>query len=54
MLALRFHHVRVGTTDFDEAIRVCGALGHRLFRSVEDPLLNLRVAFLSCSHGDGP
>jgi len=54
MLALRFHHVGVGTTDFDEAIRIYGALGHRLYRSVDDPLLNVRVAFLRSRHGDGP
>ena len=54
MLDLRFHHVGVGTTDFDEAIRIYGALGHRLYRRVDDPLLNVRVAFLSCPHEDGP
>jgi methylmalonyl-CoA/ethylmalonyl-CoA epimerase len=44
---LQFHHVGVGTARFDEAIETYQQLGHRLLVRVDDPLLNIRVAFLA-------
>lgn len=54
MSKLVFHHVGIGTTDFDGAIETYVALGHRLHARVDDPGLNIRVAFLSCPGGAGP
>ena len=54
MIELRFHHVGIGTTDFDGAIRTYVALGHRLHSSVDDAGLNVRVAFLACPGEEGP
>jgi methylmalonyl-CoA/ethylmalonyl-CoA epimerase len=54
MIALRFHHVGVGTTDFEGTIQTYEALGHRLRHRVDDALLNVRVAFMSCPGGGGP
>ena len=54
MTVLNFHHVGIGTTDFDTAIETYVSLGHRLHHSVDDPGLNVRVAFLSCPGGVGP
>ena len=50
-MKLTFHHVGVGTTEFDKTVETYIALGHRLYCSVDDPLLNVRVAFLA-SPGD--
>lgn len=49
-----FHHVGVGTTDYDGAIATYQALGHRLHSRVNDPGINIRVAFLACPGGRGP
>jgi catechol 2,3-dioxygenase-like lactoylglutathione lyase family enzyme len=46
-LGLKFHHVGVGVLDMQGAIRTYEALGHRLLRSVDDPGINIRVAFLA-------
>lgn len=54
MIELRFHHVGVGTTDFEGAIECYQGLGHRLHRQLDDPGLNVRVAFLSGPRGIGP
>jgi methylmalonyl-CoA/ethylmalonyl-CoA epimerase len=54
MIDLQFHHVGVGTTDFEGAIRTYEALGHRLQSSVDDPGLNVRIAFLACPGEEGP
>jgi len=54
MLDLRFHHVGIGTTDFDGAIDVYCRLGHRLHSRVDDPGLNVRVAFLRAPGEGGP
>jgi methylmalonyl-CoA/ethylmalonyl-CoA epimerase len=51
---LVFHHVGVGTVDFDGAIQTYQALGHRLHSRVDDHGLNVRVAFLSCPGAAGP
>ncbi len=53
MNRLVFHHVGVGVLKFDLAIRTYEALGHRLFRRVDDPGINIRVAFLAAPAG-GP
>ena len=44
---LKFHHVGVGVLDMEAAIDVYEALGHRLFRLVDDPGINIKVAFLA-------
>ncbi len=54
MVNLSFHHVGVGTTNFDGAIELYVALGHRLHSRVDDPGLNVRIAFLACPGGQGP
>lgn len=51
---LVFHHVGIGTADFDGAIQTCVSLGHRLHSRTDDPGINVRVAFLSCPGGRGP
>jgi len=51
---LRFHHVGVGVLDFEAAIQAYQALGHRLHSRVDDPGINIRVAFLACPGGQGP
>ena len=53
-VALAFHHVGVGTTDFDGAIAVYESLGHRLHARVDDPLIDIRVAFLAAPGSAGP
>jgi catechol 2,3-dioxygenase-like lactoylglutathione lyase family enzyme len=53
MIELRFHHVGVGVIDMEGAIRAYEALGHRLIRGVDDPGINIRVAFLA-SPSSGP
>ncbi len=52
MSPLRFHHVGVGTARFEEAIAVYERLGYRLALSIDDPGLDVRVAFLE--GGGGP
>ena len=54
MTEFTFHHVGVGTTDFEAAIQTYGAIGHRLHHRVDDPGLNVRVAFLACPRNVGP
>lgn len=49
-----FHHVGVGTRDFDGAIATYRALGHRLHSRVDDPVLDVRVAFLRAPGESGP
>lgn len=44
---LHFHHIGVGTTDFDGAIAVYQGMGHELLVRVDDALLNARIALLS-------
>ena len=51
---LLFHHVGVGTTNYDGAIAVYEALGHRLHSRVDDPGIDIRVAFLRAPGGHGP
>jgi methylmalonyl-CoA/ethylmalonyl-CoA epimerase len=53
IIKLMFHHVGVGVLDMEGAIRTYQALGHRLVRSVDDPGINIRVAFLA-SPSSGP
>jgi methylmalonyl-CoA/ethylmalonyl-CoA epimerase len=53
MVDLTFHHVGVGVLDMEAAISLYQTLGHRLHLSIEDPGINIRVAFLSCP-GPGP
>ena len=53
MIDMTFHHVGVGVLDMQDAIRLYEALGHRLVRNVEDPGINIRVAFLASPSG-GP
>jgi methylmalonyl-CoA/ethylmalonyl-CoA epimerase len=48
---LEFHHVGVGSTQFDAAIDTYMQLGHRLHSRVDDPLLDIRVAFLQAPGG---
>lgn len=52
-IELTFHHVGVGVLDMEGAIRTYEALGHRLIRNVDDPGINVRVAFLA-SPSSGP
>jgi methylmalonyl-CoA/ethylmalonyl-CoA epimerase len=54
MTDFTFHHVGVGTSDFDGAIQAYSSIGHRLHRRVDDPVLNVRVAFLACPLNVGP
>ena len=44
---LSFHHVGVGVTDLDAAVRVYESLGHTLRARVEDAELGVKVAFLA-------
>ena len=53
MIELTFHHVGVGVRDMDAAIATYEALGHRLVRRVDDPGINIKVAFLA-SPAQGP
>ena len=46
-IELKFHHVGVGVLDMEGAIRTYEVLGHRLVRLVDDPGINIRVAFLA-------
>ncbi|MFT3905871.1 MAG: VOC family protein [Steroidobacteraceae bacterium] len=48
-----FHHVGVGVLDMQAAIRTYESLGHRLHSCVDDPGINIRVAFLKSPAG-GP
>jgi methylmalonyl-CoA/ethylmalonyl-CoA epimerase len=54
MLDLLFHHVGIGTEDFDGAIETYQRLGHSLYCRVDDPVLDVRIAFLTGPHGAGP
>lgn len=49
---LSFHHVGIGTKRFDDAIERYVALGYRLLLRVDDPGLNVKVAFVAAA--DGP
>lgn len=51
MARLTFHHVAIGVTHFDRAIETYEALGHRLHLKIDDPGLNVRVAFVSLPNG---
>jgi len=53
-LSLEFHHVGVGALDFEAAIDTYIALGHRLHSRVDDPVLDVRVAFLQAPGSHGP
>ena len=46
-IELKFHHVGVGVLDMEGAICTYQVLGHRLVRLVDDPGINIRVAFLA-------
>lgn len=54
MLSLRFHHIGIATQDLDGAIACYERLGHVLHCRVDDPVLDVRVAFLTGPHGSGP
>jgi methylmalonyl-CoA/ethylmalonyl-CoA epimerase len=41
-----FHHVGVGTTDLEAAVRVYESLGYTLRARIEDAALGVRAAFL--------
>lgn len=47
----QFHHVGVGTTDFEGAIKAYEALGYKTCIVVDDPGLCVRVALLRASTG---
>jgi len=53
-IELAFHHVGIGTADFEAAIATYQRLGHRLDVEVDDPVLNARIALLACPDGRGP
>lgn len=40
------HHIGIGTTDLDAAVRVYESLGHALRASIDDPGFGVRAAFL--------
>ena len=44
--SLKFHHVGIGTTMFEDAISVYLQLGYELICSIDDADLDLRVAFV--------
>jgi methylmalonyl-CoA/ethylmalonyl-CoA epimerase len=44
---LEFHHVGIGVRDMDAALRTYAAIGHPLLLQVDDPGLNIRVAFIA-------
>jgi methylmalonyl-CoA/ethylmalonyl-CoA epimerase len=46
-----FHHIGIGTTRFDEAIERYAALGHDLLLRVDDPGINVRIAFVKAARG---
>lgn len=43
---LAFHHIGIGTTRLEEAIERYLALGHELLLRVDDPGINVRIAFV--------
>jgi methylmalonyl-CoA/ethylmalonyl-CoA epimerase len=51
MNELIFHHVGIGTLRFEQAIAAYSELGYQLVRSVDDPRINVKVAFLRAAHG---
>jgi methylmalonyl-CoA/ethylmalonyl-CoA epimerase len=51
MIPLRFHHVGVGTTAFEEALEVYESLGYARTIVVDDPGLRVRIALLDAPHG---
>jgi methylmalonyl-CoA/ethylmalonyl-CoA epimerase len=51
LAGLSFHHVGVGVTDLDAAVRVYESLGYVLQARVEDAELGVKAAFLG---GQGP
>lgn len=53
-IGLEFHHVGIGTTDFDSAIRVYEAIGYTPATCVEDRGLGVKVAFLSHPRAASP
>jgi methylmalonyl-CoA/ethylmalonyl-CoA epimerase len=46
IITMRFHHIGIGTVSFHEAIEAYRTLGYHLILSTEDPVLDVRVAFL--------
>lgn len=53
MPGLTFHHVGVGVRDMDAGLRAYAAIGHPLVMRLDDPGLNIRVAFVASPAG-GP
>ena len=49
-----FHHVGIGTTQFDAGIEGYQALGLTLLTRIDDPNLRVRVAFLGPADGAAP
>ncbi|RYZ08863.1 MAG: hypothetical protein EOO73_06085 [Myxococcales bacterium] len=43
---LQFHHIGIGTARFEDAVARYQSLGYELFVDLNDPGLNVRVAFL--------
>jgi methylmalonyl-CoA/ethylmalonyl-CoA epimerase len=48
---LTFHHVGIGTTRFEEAIDRYVELGYEVLLSVDDPGINVRIAFVRAAGG---
>lgn len=53
MPGMVFHHVGVGVRDMDAALSAYAAIGHPLVLRIDDPGLNIRVAFVA-SPPSGP
>ena len=51
LIELTFHHVGIGTEAFEDAIAVYLALGYELICSLDDPGLDVRIAFLRGAKG---
>ncbi len=51
--SLAFHHVGVGVRDMAAGLAAYAAIGHPLLMQVDDPVLNIRVAFVESPAG-GP
>ena len=49
---LKFHHIGIGTAAFEDAIGVYIDLGYELIESMDDHVLDVRIAFLR--GGEGP
>lgn len=50
---LVFHHVGVGLRDMEAGLKAYAAIGHTLVSQLDDPGLNIRVAFVAAPNG-GP